>query len=137
MTLDNNQIILHETEHLVLAHLFEEVYLTIKITGERINLGSLYGEPICGLISSANDWCVVGGSELIVWVKGEVARIKDDELYWICRIRQKSETRIEILIDPWADHSSIWELDILTKARFKIKDFPYYKGKEYSETIIW
>ena len=137
MTQDNNHTILDESDDLVLSHIFEEAYLTIKTTGERISLGNFYGEPICGLISNSNDWCIVGGSELVVWTKEEITRIKDADLYWACKIRQKSDTKVEILIDPWADNSSIWEFDILTKERSKIKDFPYYKGKEYSETIIW
>ena len=137
MLQDKNHIILDETEHLILGHLFEEAYLINKSTGERINLGNFYGDPTCGLISRTNDWCILGGSELVVWVKGEITRIKDSDLFWVCKIRAKGENKVELLIDPWEDNSSIWEFDILTKERFKIKDFPYYRGKEYSEDIIW
>ena len=137
MTQDKNYKILCETEKLVLGHIFEDAYLTIKETNETINLGDFYGDPDCGLISKSNDWCIVGGSTLIVWARNEILKIKDDDLRWVFDIRQIDQHKVELLIDPWADNSSIWEFDIITKEKNKIKDFPDYKDKEYTDSVAW
>lgn len=135
--MDNNFKILNETKKYVLGHIFEEAYLIDKITNEKYELGSTYGDPSCGLIDQGNKWCIVGGSTLIIWTTKETTELKANELYWACRIRQINQNSVQILIDPWADSSSIWELNILDKIYFKIRDFNNYKDKGYTEQIEW
>jgi hypothetical protein len=129
--------VLDETEELLLAYIYEDVYLIVKATREKINLGDFYGDPTCGFISKTNNWCIVGGSLLIIWIKEKIINIKDDELYWVYAIRQKTEYKVELLIDPWADNCAIWEFDVLTKEKNKIRDFFDYKDKEYTDNVIW
>ena len=43
----------------------------IKVKSKLINLGSFYGDLYCGLIDQDNEWCLVGGSILILWNKKE------------------------------------------------------------------
>lgn len=135
--MDDNFKILSETNKYVLGHIFEETYLIDKVTKERFQLGSMYGDPSCGLIDKDNKWCIVGGSTLIIWTPEETTEIKADELYWACQIRQANQNSVQILIDPWADNSSIWKLNVLDKSHFKICNFNHYKDKEYTEQIEW
>jgi hypothetical protein len=128
---------LHETDEFVIGHVFEDAYLINKINTIEIYLGDFYGDPTCGLISSNNDWCLVGGSELSIWMEdGNISRIKDDELYWICKIRQTAPYEVELLIDAWTDETSVWAFNIKTGERRKIKNYKKLND-EYSEHIDW
>ena len=128
---------LHETDQLVLGHIFENAYLTNKDTNDSIFIGHFYGDPNCGIIGSDNSWCLVGGYTLTLWTTNELTEIKDDTVNWTFKIRQTDTYKVEPLIDPWADHSSVWELDIQTKSLRKIKDFNDYKNQSYTENIVW
>ncbi|MBX3255386.1 MAG: hypothetical protein KF862_14690 [Chitinophagaceae bacterium] len=136
-SIDNNFKILSETNKFILGHNFEDAYLIDKETNYRFELGNMYGDPSCGLIDKDNKWCIVGGSTLIIRTQDETTEIKADELYWACKIRQTNKNSVQILVDPWADNSSIWEINILDKSYFKVCDFNHYKGKEYTEQIEW
>lgn len=103
----------------------------------QILMGDFYGDPSCGLISNDNKWCLVGGSTLRLWTGSEVFEIKDDNLNWACKFRQVDANKVEILIDPWSDNSSVWELNIQTRENRKIKDFANYKDREYTDDIEW
>lgn len=128
---------IYETENFILGYIFEEAYLTNKITNQNILLSTFYGEPLCGIISKENSWCLVGGSRLVVWTTDELFEIENKKLIWAYDIRQICKNKVEILIDPWSENSSIWEFNITTKEIRKIKDFNEYKNKEYTEHIIW
>jgi hypothetical protein len=135
--LEENLKILNETNKYVLGHIFENVYLIDKNTNIESDLGQIYGDPSCGLIDIDNKWCVVGGSTIIIWTPKETNNIQVEELNWACRIRQKDQNSVQILIDPWSDSSSIWELNIINKTYFKISDFTHYKDRKYTEQIDW
>lgn len=135
--MDNNFKILNETNKYVLGHIFEDIYLIDKETNEKYELGNMYGDPSCGLIDQDNNWCIIGGSTLIIWTAKETTELKVDELYWACRIRQINQKSVQILIDPWADNSTIWELNIVDKSHSKICEFKNYHNKEYTEQIEW
>ena len=128
---------LHETEKFVLGHLFENAYLTNKDTSDSIFIGHFYGDPNCGIISSDNTWCLVGGSTLKLWTNTELTEIKDSSVHWTFKMRQTDTHKAELLIDPWAENSSVWEFDILTMEVRKVKDFNDYKNASYTENIIW
>ena len=134
---DNNFIKLYETEKYLVGHIFENAYLLKKETGKTTLIGDFYGEPSCALISQNNKWCIVGGSTLKIWTEDEVFEIKDDNLYWACKLMQVDINKVEILIDPWADNSSIWELNIQTKEYKKLMDFNNYKNQQYTDEIEW
>jgi hypothetical protein len=134
---ETNYIKIYETEKFIIGHVSESAYLTDISTGQTILIGDFYGNPSCGLISNDNKWCLVGGSTLRLWTGNEVYEIKDDKLYWACKLRQTGAEKVEILVDPWADNSSVWEFNIQTRESRKIKDFDNYKDKEYTDDIEW
>lgn len=136
-TTNPNYIKLHETDKFVLGHVFEQVYLTEKATERVIFIGDFYGDPSCGLISRDNTWCLVGSATLILWTEMGVTEIEDSNLRWACKLRQTDTNTVEILIDPWADNSSIWEFNTHTRERTRIKNFDDYKNKEYTDDIDW
>ncbi len=129
--------ILAETNQLVLGHYYEYVSLTIKATNEKVDLGYIYGNPNCGLIGKTNEWCIACGATLLVWTKGEIVEIEDKYLVWIEAARSKSESKVELLTDPWAAHSAIWEFDVFARTKTKIRDFTDYLDKEYTENVVW
>ncbi|HTF82663.1 MAG TPA: hypothetical protein VL947_13095 [Cytophagales bacterium] len=59
----------------------------------------------------------------------------DKELKGIYDIRQVGESEIEILTDPWAENAAIWRYNIITEHKTKIRDFPDYKEKEYTQEV--
>jgi hypothetical protein len=74
---------------------------------------------------------------LTIWTPEKTKVIDDEKLKWIHLLRFKNEEIVEILIDPWSDNSSIWEINIKTFEYRRIRDFDNYKNKEYSEIIDW
>jgi len=65
------------------------------------------------------------------------------ELKNIHSLRAISEYQVQILIDPWSEESSIWQLEIdLTKLTnpvmlVKLKEFKDYFDKPYTDEIVW
>lgn len=128
---------LSETAKYVLGHIYEATFMLDKETNEKIGIGSLYGEPACGHIDQDNQWCIVGGSTIFVWTKDLVYELKTADLSWAYGLKQTAPNIVQILIDPWADNASIWELDVLNQTYFKVCDFTRYKGQPYAERIEW
>ena len=127
---------LDETDKYIIGHVFENAYLIDKITGEKIYLGNLYGDPSCGIIDKGNKWCLVGGETLVIWkTDGTISPIKDEVLYWTCRVRQIDSYNVELLVDAWSDRSSIWKLNIDTFDRHKVKDI--ITNGRYEENLDW
>jgi hypothetical protein len=124
ITKDSNFHKLHETDRFILAYVFEAAYLIDKKSEKEMYLGDFYGDPTCGLISEDNNWCIVGGATLSIWkVEGNVLTIKDDNLYWACKIRQTAPYEVQLLIDAsWSDKGSVWSFNINTSERHKLKD---------------
>ncbi len=129
--------ILDETEKLLLGYKFEDVYLVDKSNGAELLYDSFYGDPHCGLISSTNEWAVIGGEHLTLWRKGKTEVINKEEIKWIKAIRQTTEFMIELLVDPWGSNASIWQVDMRKGRIEKIRDFKEYQDKEYTEDIVW
>lgn len=129
---------LHETDKFVLGHLCENAFLVEKTTGTEHDLGDFYGDPACGLISSDNRWCIVGGGEkLILWSPNQVTTIGNVQLYNPFEIRQISPFIVQILIDPWAENAAVWEFNIETHQATKLRDFPHYKNKPFTKNVTW
>ena len=129
--------ILYETESLLIEYEFEVAFLIDKKAGQTLVEEEFYGDPTCGLIDENNKWAVIAGEKLIIWTPKETKEIEDKDLKWVHALRTKDNHTIEILVDPWSDKSSIWELDTNTFEYKKIKDFSDYCYKEYTEDINW
>jgi hypothetical protein len=128
---------LYETDKLIIEHEFEDAYLYDKISGIKLVHDDFYGDPECGLISINNDWAIIAGEHLTLWINGKINKIENDDLKWIHSIRVKGDYTVEILIDPWSDKSAIWELDLKTLKYIKLRDFSDYREKEPSDKIVW
>ncbi|WP_114938026.1 hypothetical protein [Mucilaginibacter endophyticus] len=131
-----NLRILDETEDLLLGYEYEEVYLVDKKKNESLYIGYLPGDPSFGLISKTGDWCLAGGIWCILWKKDTGAlEINGPELCWVEKVRQVSDTRVELLIDPWSASGAIWQLDMDTLRKQKLRD--YRLDGEYTEDYQW
>lgn len=126
-----------ETDLYVLFKEFEDVFLFEKDTEKEIWRTAFYGEADCGIIGLCNDWVIVGGETLFLWENEKLTEIKDSNLAWAHEMRQTGENEVQILTDPWSDHSAIWTFDILSETASKIRDFTEYKDKVYTEHVIW
>ncbi len=140
--------VLDETDTYFIGHIFEEAYLIEKRNGEEIVRDSFYGDPTCGLISIQNDWAIIAGEHITIWKagkktwlngigKGKITIVADENLKWIHSIRTADNRTVEILIQPWEDHSAIWTLDMESLQFKKKRDFDDYKEKEYTDEIVW
>ncbi|MBV8391016.1 MAG: hypothetical protein JO080_14520 [Mucilaginibacter sp.] len=129
---------LHETSEFVVGNVFEYAYLINKKNHKEIYMGGFCaGDPSCGLIEENNNWCVVGGEILNVWSSDNgLLSIEDEDLNWVVDIRQKSSNEVELLIDPWSDKGSVWELNIKTLERHKIRDY-LMANEEYTDEFDW
>ncbi len=56
---------------------------------------------------------------------------------WIHALRTHDQKTVEILTDPWAGHSAIWTLDTETLTLTRVRDFNDYKGKLWTEDVVW
>lgn len=129
--------ILAETENLKLEHLYEAVYLIEKSTGKILFEDEFYGDPSCGLIDENEDWAIVAGEHLSIWTSYKWKRTDHEQLKWIHDLRSKDPYLVEILIDPFGENSSIWEIHTRSFEFKKIRDFDDYRGREYSDDVIW
>lgn len=128
---------LSETDLYVLFNEYEDIFLFDKVRNKEIWRADMYGDATCGLVGLSNEWAIACGSKLIVWKKHTLKTIEDKELEWIFGVRQVGETKVEILTDPWSDHSAIWLFDVSTEIKTKIRDFFDYINQEYTEEVKW
>ena len=132
--LDDNFKILAQTEDMIVGYLFETAYIVEKRTSNEIVLGDFYGEATFALISSKENWCLVGGESLILWIQGDIFPIEISDIY---EMRQIDKNIVEILTDPWSEKSGIWQLDVIKRKIDFIREFRDYKDKKYSEKVDW
>ena len=126
--------VLAETSELLLGHTFEDAVLLRKRTGEYLLEDDFYGDPNGGLISPTNEWAIVVGEHLTIWhLAVGVTRIKDERLSWISALRLVNQTHVELLVDPWGPRAAIWCLHPADCTYTKVRDFPEYRDREYSE----
>ena len=140
MTDDPTYRKLYETSKLTVGHSYEYAYLTKRSIfnfKKTTMIGWFIYDPTCALISYDNSWCLVGGDRLLLWTPKQTFEIDDDNLKSIEAFRQIDLYTVHILIDPWADNSAIWEFNIQTKQRKKLRDFNDYKDQEYTDDIKW
>ena len=133
----NKMEILYETNKLTLFYEYETVLLKDKLTGIILYEKECYGDPECGLIDIDNQWAVIACEYLTIQTLQQVNVIKNEHIKWVSDIRLKSTELIEVLIDPWSDSASIWEINLNTLEAEKVKDFFEYRDKEYTDNVIW
>ena len=129
--------VLCETDELELSYEYETACLKEKSTGKTLYEEGFYGDPDCGLIDSNNNWVAIGGDHLTIWTPKRVNVVEDESIKWIASMRLKSESVIEILIDPWSDDASIWEISLDTIKATKVRDFLDYKEQKYTDNVKW
>lgn len=129
--------ILYETDELILEHISETFWLKSKSTGDILLEDECHGDPECGLIGTNNQWALIAGEHLTIWTPQQTKVIKQEGLRWIHSIRLKTQDIVEILVDPWNDIASIWEINVKSFELEKIRDFDDYKDSEYSDLVIW
>jgi hypothetical protein len=129
--------ILAENDIFIVGHVYEYAYLINKQTKEEIEVGNFYGNPYCAIISKTNDWVLIGGEHLELWVNGRMSDLSDNGLTWIVDMRQVSDSLAELLIDPFSEQAAVWRIDITTKQLNKVRDFHEYRGKEHTERFVW
>jgi len=126
-----------ETDLYVLFKEYEDVFLFEKDSNRELWRTSIYGEATCGLIGLSNEWLIAGGEKIILWKNEKLTELEDEDLKFTHSMRQTGENEVEILTDPWSDHSAIWKFNIITESKLKIRDFNEYIGKVYTENVIW
>ncbi len=129
--------LIHQNSNFTLFSIYEDIYLVDRKDNSETFLFSVYGDPICGLIDSSNQWITIGGNILHIWNISS-SKMETIDLLWIYDLRQIDKDTIEVLTDPWSKESAIWQINILTNRKMKIKDFTDFHGKEYvDERIEW
>jgi hypothetical protein len=140
---DPNFRTLYENTVMVVGHVYETSYCINKLTKEEFAVFQFENDPTCGVVSTNNDWCLIGGEVLMLktW--------KDNTLRMISEIKHVFELKIvghyevKILTDPWSEDAAIWELKIdLEKLSnpisiAKLRDFEELRNKPYMENINW
>lgn len=125
---------LYKTDLLEIGSVYEDAYLINNDTKENMYIGSFYGDPTCAFISNDNSWSVVGG-EILIFIK-DFKLININEIKDIFALKPMDENNIQILTDPWAEDSSIWQLNIESMECIRIQSFDKNK-EEYTEDIDW
>lgn len=128
---------LDEIDSYMLFSQHEDVFLFDKDSNKEVWRTSMYGNATCGLLGLVNEWAVIGGEHLIVWIDNKLNPITDTELKWIHDLRQIGDDEIEILIDPWSERSAVWQLNLKTFKKTRIKDFNDYKDQPYQDKVNW
>ena len=129
--------VLDETDELIVGHLYDDGCIIRKTTGEELLYEAFYGDPECGLISKDNKWAIVAGHHIAIWRNGKVSRIKEDSVKDVHDMRAKDESLVELLTDPWSDHSAIWILDMESLTLKKVRDFLEYQGSPNRDEVEW
>lgn len=135
--------VLYKNFVFVLGHIFEAAYCCNVLTNEETGICTFDNDPTCGIVNATNDWCLVGGDSMVL------KTFKNRTLWWIDELKDIHDLRIvqgntvQVLIDPWSEMSSIWEMGIdIARSRpivdlRKIKDFNDYKDQPYTDEVVW
>ena len=138
---DPNFRTLFENTVMTVGNVFETAYCYNKLTKEEFPIFQFDNDPTCAAVGKNNDWCLIGGDVLVLktWVDNTLRMIGD--LRNIYGLKTIDAYTIQILTDPWAEQSAIWQLEINLKklarpvSLIKVKDFKEYLNKPYNEHI--
>ena len=129
--------ILAENNTLLITSEFETTRCIDKLSGEILFEDEFYGDPECALISPDSSWVIVAGEHITVYNRREVLRLSGSNLDWIVSMRVKSAEIVEVLTDPYSHFSAIWEINTTNWLINKVRDFPDYYEKPFTENIQW
>ncbi|MCD8139345.1 MAG: hypothetical protein LUE17_06145 [Planctomycetaceae bacterium] len=127
--------VLAEFQTLLIGGWDEYACLVDKRTGSTRQLGDFYGGPTCALIIDDEEWCLVGGEHVLPVTRAAVTVVGG--IKWVHAMRSSRPARAKLLTDPWGDDPSVWELDVEARALHRLDDFPEYKDRPYTDTILW
>lgn len=136
---------LAESPKFVLAHEYETAFAINRHTGERHPIGEHYGDPTCALISPDEDWFLVGGEGLtfLDLNRGRRDFLRRSEeaitahVYFVSAMRIDGPRSVRILVDPWSEEASTWQLDLEALAILKVADGPCLTGKPWREDVTF
>ncbi len=128
---------LFETSDLRLENEYEATRLVDKRSQEVLMEEEFYGDPTSGLIAADGSWALVGGEHLKVWTQEKGVLPQNFPIRWIHAMRTRDDRQVEILTDPWGEDPAIWAIDMETLALERSRDFPDYRGKPYTEEVLW
>ena len=134
---------LYENTVMLVGHVFESAYCYDKLAREEFGIYQFIHDPTCAVVGRKNDWCLIGGEDLILrtWFDKTLRRI--DSLKAIHDLKLIDDYKVQILVDPWSEEASIWqlEIDLNNPAKaitfFKVRDFKEYLGRPYVEKVHW
>lgn len=140
---DPNFKILFENTVMTVGHVFEASYCFNKLTKEEFGIFVFDNDPTCGLVGKKNDWCLIGGDDLVLWTWVDNTLRLVGELKEIFDLKLIDAYTVQILTDPWLDNPEIWQLaiDLNMLSRpitlTKIRDFKEYADKPYKDEVEW
>lgn len=124
--------VLADSPHFLLGHEWENVILVDKLTGNGKSIGSHYGDPKIGLISPDEAWFVTGGEGVLCHrlAQGSFSFLRDgpDNTYFVHSMRFEGPLVLRVLIDPWSNKASVWQIDLATTTIRKLHDGPFIEG---------
>lgn len=134
-------VIIAETNKLYLSHICEHVQLIDKESDQVLFTDDFYGDPSCGFIDVADQYAIIAGKHLTLWTRyngvNEITKFETQVFHDIEQLRLIDENTIEILVDPWSEHGSVWQLSVSNKSLRKVSDFIEYKDLPYTDNIDW
>lgn len=127
---------LAESEHYIVGHEFETAYLVEKATGVKTYLDDHYGDPTCAVIAPGEDWFAVGGVGITYFdfARG-VRKFKQSSSQCVHAMRANGPDRLRVLLDPWSECASVWELHTKSLSLRKLTDGPFLADEPYREVV--
>ena len=135
--------ILATSESFVLGHLCESVEVINMNDNSIVDAGDHYGEPMVGLITPDERWFITGGEGLQCY-SAETGLIRYfhrgcpplaadcPEWFWFVHgARLESPHVVRILINPWCEFASVWQLDLDTGLLTRLREGPFLAGTPY------
>lgn len=151
--------LLAESDNLAVVHEWEYTYIVFKHTMVRIEVDWFYGNPQCSAIGRDEEWILIGGEHLTVWKSGANAGSADtcpnenwklidgdskngavsvfEGVKWVHAMRVINRSTVDVLTDPYAPGCAIWRFDVAGYRLCKLRDFPDYVNKPYTEHVVW
>jgi len=129
--------VLDETDVYLVGYQYEDAYIIEKKNFREVVVEDFYGDPSCALISRNNDWIIIAGERLVIWKDNRLYEPAQEGFQWIHALRTHDQKTVEILTDPWTEHSAIWTLNTDTLALGKVRDFYDYRDKPWTEDVVW
>jgi hypothetical protein len=139
--------VLAESRQFVLGNSYESVVVVRKADSSQFAAGEHYGDPKVGLISPSEEWFVTGGEGLLCYSVSAGLQsffrqgcppvpAGTKVRYWpVHSARFESESVVRVLIDPWSEYASVWELDLKSSSISKLREGPRLHGQPYQDVV--